>query len=170
MIETEHRLLPSGLKVREAREYDVDALARLMGGQNAYHADLVPHIVKAVSIQGTRAWCKAQLADPAMTIFLADTEQSRAVGALMLHIKIYPDTSVMHGVKICFIDELFVLADVRRRGIGKALIARARAHAVTAACDGLSLNVWSAYTKAIEAYEALNFETVYQRMTLSLDP
>ncbi len=42
MTETEHRLLPSGLKVREAREYDVDALARLMGGQNAYHADLVP--------------------------------------------------------------------------------------------------------------------------------
>ncbi len=105
-----------------------------------------------------------------MTIFLADTGQSRAVGALMLHIKIYPDTPVMHGVKICFIDELFVLADVRRRGIGKALIARARAHAVTAACDGLSLNVWSANTEAIEAYEALNFETVYQRMTLSLDP
>ncbi|MFP6705445.1 MAG: GNAT family N-acetyltransferase [Alphaproteobacteria bacterium] len=130
MIETEHRLLPSGLKVRKAREYDVDAPVRLMGGQNAYRADMVPHIVKAASIQGTRAWCKAQLADPAMTIFLADA---------------------------------------RRRGIGKALIARVRAHAVTAACDGLNLNVWSANTEAIEAYEALNFETVYQRMTLSLD-
>ena len=169
MIETEHRLLPSGLKVRKAREYDVDAPVRLMGGQNAYRADMVPHIVKAVSIQGTRVWCKAQLADPEMTIFLADTELSRAVGALMLHIKIYPNTSVMHRVKICFIDELFVLANVRRRGIGKALIARVRAHVVTAACGGLSLNVWSADTEAIEAYEALNFETVYQRMTLSLD-
>ncbi len=170
MTETEHRPLPSGLKIRETREQDVDAVAALMRGQNAYHADLVPHIIKAVSVEGTRAWCKEQIADPAMTIFLAEWEQSQAVGALMLHIKIYPDTSVMHGVKICFIDELFVLAGVRRRGIGKALIARARAHAVTAACDGLSLNVWGANTGAIGAYEALNFETVYQRMTLSLDP
>ena len=154
--------------IRLAAATDCDALAGLMSGQNGYHAELVPHIIKRVDPATTKAWCAAQLADPAYTIFLAEGPDCRPLGALMLHIKIYPDTPVMHAVKLAFVDELFVVADARRLGIGKALIMAAREHAVAAGCEGLSLNVWGANKLAIDAYLSMGFETVYQRMELAL--
>ncbi len=162
-----HDELP--VEVRVANLSDLDAVALLMRGQNRYHADLVPHIIKEATRAGTRSWCADQLADPTQTVLLAETDDDRPVGALMMRCKIYPDRAVMHGVRLGFVDELFVTEDVRRRGVARALITAAKAEARRLDCQALSLNVWGANVAAISAYDALGFETVYQRMTMALD-
>jgi ribosomal protein S18 acetylase RimI-like enzyme len=166
---TDRAAIDGGCVVRLAEATDCDAVAGLMGGQNDFHVELVPHMVKRVGPTGTKAWCASQLADPSFTIFLAETPDSEPLGLLMLHNKIYPDTAVTYGVNLAFIDELFVTAGYRRLGIGKSLIMAAKDYAVAAGCEGLSLNVWGANKLAIDAYDALGFEIVYQRMTWPLD-
>lgn len=154
------------VSVRIAGAADVDAVADLMWAQNRYHAELVPHIIKRVDAPGTKAWCAAQLADAEHTIFLAESADGTAAGLLMGHVKVFAETPVNRHVTLYFVDELYVHEDRRRQGAARALVAAARDFAATKGCSALSLNVWGANRLAIGAYEALGFDTVYQRMTL----
>jgi len=152
--------------VRLAEAADLVAVSVLMNQQNRYHADLVPHIVKRVEAAETKKWCAGILSDPAYKIFLALADGDEAVGLLMLHDKRYEPSVTLQGVSLAFVDELFVVPEARRAGIAKQLVKAGSAHAKSQGFAGLSLNVWGANRLAIDAYDALGFETVYQRMTL----
>lgn len=164
----------SEIVVRRAGSADVAAVTALMRAQNAYHVDLVPHIVKRVDRATTEAWCAERLAASDCAIFLAwsgagGAEEEEAVGLVMLHVKEIADQAGLHGIRLGFVDELFVQEAARRRGVARALVAAARDCARALRCNALSLNVWAENEAAIAAYAALGFAPVFHRMALTLD-
>jgi ribosomal protein S18 acetylase RimI-like enzyme len=157
------------VSVRLAGAADLAAVSALMGRQNHYHAELVPHIVKRVDPAESEKWCAGILSDPAHKIFLAESGSDEAVGLLMLHDKRYDESVPLHGVSLAFVDELFVVAAARRMGVARKLVEKGRCYAKEQGFAALSLNVWGANHLAVEAYKALGFETVYHRMALPAD-
>ena len=157
------------VSVRLAGAADLAAVSALMGRQNHYHAELVPHIVKRVDPAESEKWCAGILSDPAHKIFLAESGSDEAVGMLMLHDKRYDESVPLHGVSLAFVDELFVVAAARRMGVARKLVEKGRCYAKEQGFAALSLNVWGANHLAVEAYKALGFETVYHRMALPAD-
>ena len=157
------------MTIRHATNGDWAAVSGLMQQQNHFHVDLVPHIIKRVSADATDDWCRAQLADADVTIFLADDDADGALGLAMIRIKRYAGSLVSHGVDLAYIEELFVVPGARRQGIARDLLAGAKEFAKSKGLSAVSLNVWGINKEAIAAYDALGFETVYQRMALNID-
>ena len=159
----------ASVTVRLAGPTDLGAVSALMDQQNRYHAELIAHIIKRVEPSDTEKWCAEKLADPAYMIFLAESAAGEPAGLLMLHDKHYEETETTHGVVLAFVDELFVAAPVRRRGVARKLVAAGRDYAKEQGFAALSLNVWGVNELAVDAYNALGFETVYHRMALPAD-
>lgn len=157
------------MQIRHATNGDWAVVRELMQQQNRFHVDLVPHIIKPVEGPNAEAWVRNQLADENVTIFLAEDEKDAAVGLINLVVKKYGETSWSHAVALAYVDELFVVPAARRQGIARRLVDRARDFAKEKSLSAVSLNVWGANKNAIEAYDALGFQTVTQRMTLLVD-
>lgn len=157
------------MTIRHATNGDWAVVSGLMQQQNSFHVDLVPHIIKRVGIAGTDDWCRAQLADPDVTIFLADDDAGEAFGLALIRIKRYAESQVSHAVDLAYIEELFVVPAARRQGIASELISAVKDLAKSKGLSAVSLNVWGNNKSAIATYDALGFETVYQRMALSVD-
>ena len=159
----------ASVTVRLAGPEDLGAVSALMDQQNLYHAEAVAHIIRRIAPADTEIWCAGILADPAYKIFLAESAAGAAVGLLMLHDKRYEQTATTHGVALAFVEELFVAAPARRRGVARKLVEAGRDYAKERGLAALSLNVWGVNQLAVDAYKALGFETVYHRMALPAD-
>ena len=157
------------MEIRRATNGDWAAVSNLMQLQNRFHVDLVGHIVKQVPVSGVDDWCRAQLSDDAVAIFLAEDEGAGPAGLVMISIRRYEESAMTHGVELAFIDELFVVPAARRKGYAARLIGHVKEFASSKGLSAVSLNVWGANTNAVAAYAALGFDTVYQRMTVALD-
>lgn len=155
---------------RRATLDDLGAVTTLLDLQNKFHAELMHDIVKRVPYPDVESWCKDQLTENNIVIYLAESAEIGVCGLLMLSEKDYAENEIRHAVKLAFVDELIVSEAVRGKGIGKTLLAAAEADAKQRGFDAISLNVWGRNQDAIHAYDALGFDVVYQRMTRVLKP
>lgn len=70
--------------------------------------------------------------------------------------------------KTLYIDDLCVASNVRRMGIGKKLIDRAREYAIEKDCVRLMLNVWEFNESAVDFYENYGFTTRSRHMEMNV--
>jgi GNAT superfamily N-acetyltransferase len=62
-----------------------------------------------------------------------------------------------HGGWVCWLDELYVVPELRGRGIGGALLARAVEHARAIGAAALELEVETSHARAARLYERAGF-------------
>lgn len=93
--------------------------------------------------------------------FVAEDRNGAPVG--FLHVQIQRD--FFSGARACHISDLAVSKEHDRRGIGRALLARAQTWAKAKRCRLLTLSVFPGNTPARALYESAGFVTDLVRMT-----
>jgi GNAT superfamily N-acetyltransferase len=87
-------------------------------------------------------------------IFLAYAKRREAVGFTQL----YPSFSSVSLKRLWILNDLFVRSDARRGGVARALLERARQHAVETGAKGLVLNTAVTNKPAQTLYESCGWE------------
>lgn len=101
-----------------------------------------------------RAFLRDRIERDESVIYVAYTETGEAAGFTQL----YPSFSSVSLKRLWILNDLFVGSDVRRGGVGRALLERARQHAVDTGAKGLVLNTAVTNRAAQALYESCGWQ------------
>lgn len=146
------------MRTRRATPADLDALADLFDRYRRFYG-------KAPDLDRARRFLADRFRHGESVIFLALDDEA-AVGFVQL----YPSFSSIGTSRTFVLNDLFVAADRRRSGAGRALVAAAVAHARSVGAAGLSLVTGVENATAQALYEGLGWirETRFVEYGLSL--
>src|SRR5438309_8631421 len=103
--------------------------------------------------EGARAFLADRLARGESVIFLALLD-----GAAAGFTQLYPSFSSVSMRRLWILNDLFVRSDVRRGGVGRALLERGRQHAIETAAKGLILSTGVTNKAAQTLYESCGWQ------------
>ena len=137
----------AGMRVWRASSEEVDAAAGLM-------AAFRDHLEKAEPPDDEiRASVARILADPGSEFLLAAGEDGEALGICQLRYR----WSVWTSAEDCWLEDLYVLPEARRAGLGRALIEGALDSARERGCVRIELDVDEDNDPALALYAAAGF-------------
>ena len=155
------------MKIREAVLADFPIFLELNSEVQSLHAQAVPKLFKPSSeMSMTGADFEKLLNDPAIKFFIAEID-GQAEGYVFTQIWDRPENPYRYGSKMLYINHLAVRSGARGKGIGKALVNRARTQATELGISRVELDVWTFNEKAIAFFAAQGFGIYNQRMTLA---
>jgi len=119
--------------------------------------DLVAHCATKHSPETYAAW----LADPSVTIWLAETEAQAPIGYLVLTRATLPvDEPQPHDLEV---QRIYVLSRFQRTGMGYALMNLAVSKSLSKGADRLVLGVHNENAKALAFYKRQGFNVIDSR-------
>ena len=133
------------IAIRAAEPADAEVVHRLICALAEYERD-------SDAVANTPPVLRAQLADPRPPFECLLAEEDGAVCGFALF---FPTYSTWLGVPGIWIEDLFVLESHRRRGIGRALLARVARLAVERGCGRLEWSVLDWNGPALAFYRRL---------------
>ncbi|WP_419165616.1 N-acetyltransferase family protein [Candidatus Palauibacter sp.] len=133
--------------VREAVLEDVGRLAPLFDGYRQFYR-------QPSDPEGARRFLAERLGAGESRVFVAETPEGRAVGFVQL----FPSFSSVSMKRLWILNDLFVVPEARKTGVGRALMERARQLAVETGAKGLILETESHNAPAKTLYEDLGWE------------
>ena len=132
--------------IARATPHDLDGLASLFDGYRVFYGMPSDRPV-------AREFLHARMAAEESVIFLARDKQGDALGFTQL----YPCFSSVAARRIWILNDLFVTDAARKRGVGRALLERARAHALQTGARRLILETAQANVGAQALYASLGY-------------
>jgi ribosomal protein S18 acetylase RimI-like enzyme len=135
-----------GLVVRRATAADVGLVAPLFDAYRQFYG-------QAPDLPRAEAFLRERLTRDESVVFVA-----RADGAALGFVQLYPSFSSMSASPIWVLNDLFVTPQARGRGVGRALMGRAREHALATGARRLVLATAKTNAKAKALYESLGYE------------
>ncbi len=154
--------------IRQALKSDFDQVGQVFTQENKFHAKLVPEIIQVAKPIMTHAWFDEKLSNPNKALFVAEFGKE-IVGVLLIEMMSSPDDPIFRPRTYAYLDEIAVVEKYRGRGIGQALMAKARAWALAQGASEIELNVWQVNVQAIQFYERLGYTTTRRTMRSTLD-
>ena len=155
-------------EVREATDQDVEALLRMFVEAHQPHLEAMPHVFKGMDdIASIRGFLLDLIERADSGVFVAELD-GNPVGCLWMTEQQTPEWTILVPRRYAMIGNVVVGAQVRRRGIGRALLDQAHRWATDRGIDEVELNVYEFNTGAIALYERLGYATVSRRMWRSL--
>jgi len=147
------------MRIDQATLHDLDALAPLFDGYRQFYG-------KPSDLAGAREFLTARLRLNESLVLLARDEHGEALGFTQL----YPLFSSVRMVRTWLLNDLFVAAPARRRGVARALLEAAAVHAKKLGAASLSLSTAHDNLPAQALYEALGWQrdTKFREYTLTL--
>jgi ribosomal protein S18 acetylase RimI-like enzyme len=148
------------LEVTRASITDLDALAPLFDGYRVFYQ-------QPSDPPRARAFMEERLRNDDSVIFLArDTDTRDALGFTQL----YASFSSVSTARIWILNDLFVSPTARTRGVGRALMDRATAHARESGAIRLELSTAKTNHTAQRLYEAIGYkrDEVFYRYLFSV--
>lgn len=131
--------------VRQASLADVDTIAPLFDLYRRFYG-------QAADLPLARAFIRERLSLLESVIFLAEDAQRKALGFTQL----YPSFTSVGARRTWILNDLYVDAGLRKKGVGQALLAAARAHAQ--ASGALRIDLATAHDNpAQKLYEAQGY-------------
>ena len=171
--------------IRAADERDIDALNQIIGDVDALHQEHLPHIFKEPDGPARdRAYMLGVLADESCGFFVAEAQgpahgdtqsqqqgppEGTILGCVQLTVRDAPPIPILVPRRIAFVETLAVREDVRRAGIGRALMDHGQRWAEESGATEIDLNVHEFNQVAIEFYHSLGYATSSRRMSKRLD-
>ena len=137
--------MPPSLSIRRAAPDDVVRIAPLFDGYRRFYE-------QASDPAGAEAFIRARLASDESVIFLALCDETSA-GFTQL----YPIFSSVRMIRVWLLNDLYVEAEFRRAGVGRALMGRAIEHARETGYGGVELATAANNHRAKALYEDLGF-------------
>jgi GNAT superfamily N-acetyltransferase len=133
----------TGIRIVRAARENLDDLAPLFDGYREFYG-------QRSDPAAARAFLSERMERAESVIYLAYTSPSEAAGFTQL----YPSFSSVSLKPLWILNDLFVRSDIRRGGVGRALLGRARQHAVETGAKGLTLSTAVTNKAAQTLYES----------------
>ena len=171
--------------IRAATECDIDALNEIIGDVDVLHREHLPHIFREPDGPARdREYMLGVLTDESCGFFVAEAQapvngdtpsqqqgpaEETILGFVQLAIRAAPPIPILVPRRIAFVETLAVREDVRRAGIGRALMDHAQRWAEELGATEMDLNVHEFNQAAIDFYHSLGYATSSRRMSKRLD-
>ncbi len=126
---------------------DLDALVALFDGYRQFYG-------QRSDPAAARPFLSQRMERDQCVVYLAYTTPHEPAGFTLL----YPSFSSVSLKPLWILNDLFVRSDVRRAGVGRALLERARQHAVDTGARGLSLSTAVTNKSAQTMYESCGWK------------
>jgi ribosomal protein S18 acetylase RimI-like enzyme len=152
------------IAIRAATKRDYDALNQITDQVDALHREHLPHIFQKPD--GPPRDCEyllGVLADESYGLFVAEGE-GKILGFVQITIRDTPPIPLLVPRRVAAVENLAVREDVRRAGIGRALMRRAQRWAEELGAAEIELNVYEFNQAAIDFYHSLGYATSSRRM------
>ena len=133
----------AGIQIVRASIKDLDDLAPLFDGYRQFYG-------QRSDLTVARVFLGDRIERDESVVYLAYTGPREAAGFTQL----YPSFSSVSLKRLWILNDLFVRSDVRRGGVGRALLERARQHAVETGAKGLVLSTGVMNKPAQALYES----------------
>jgi GNAT superfamily N-acetyltransferase len=136
-----------GLRIVRAASEDLDDLVPLFDGYRQFYG-------QRSDVAAARAFLNERIERGESVIYLAYTGPREAAGFTQL----YPSFSSVSLKQLWILNDLFVRSDIRRGGVGRALLERARQHAAATGAKGLVLSTAITNKAAQTLYESCGWQ------------
>jgi ribosomal protein S18 acetylase RimI-like enzyme len=158
------------LTIRPATAQDYDDLCEIIAEVDEMHRQRFPYIFqKPPGPARERAYVLGLLADEDHGLFVAEAG-GRVAGFLHVMAHDTPPIPILVPRRLAVVDNLVVRRDLRRAGIGRALMERAEQWARQQGATEIDLTVFEFNADAIAFYRRLGYETRTRRMGKGLGP
>ena len=131
------------IRIVRAGRNELDDLAPLFDGYRQFYG-------QRSDPGAARAFLRDRIERDESVIYLAYANGAEPAGFTQL----YPSFSSVSLKQLWILNDLFVRSDIRRGGVGRALLERARQHAVETGAKGLILNTAVTNEAAQTLYES----------------
>ncbi|HYV23493.1 MAG TPA: GNAT family N-acetyltransferase [Candidatus Bathyarchaeia archaeon] len=138
---------PADVRITRATIGDLDDLVPLFDGYRQFYG-------RRSDLAGARGFLGERMAREESVIYVAYTGPREAAGFTQL----YPSFSSVSLKPLWILNDLFVRPDTRRGGLGRALLERARQHAVDTGAKGLVLSTGVTNKAAQTLYESCGWQ------------
>jgi GNAT superfamily N-acetyltransferase len=135
------------LRIVRAERKDLEVVIPLFDEYREFYEEGSDHAA-------ARAFLTERMERDESVIFVAYAQVHDPVGFTQL----YPSFSSVSLKRLWILNDLFVRSDVRRGGIGRALLERARQHALETGAKGLVLSTGVANKPAQTLYESCGWQ------------
>jgi ribosomal protein S18 acetylase RimI-like enzyme len=152
------------IAIRSATAQDYDELCAIIGQVDALHREHAPDVFrKPDGPARERDYILGLLADKDHHLFVAEVEGQMAG---FVHVTVWdtPPIPILVPRRLVFVDNLAVSRDLRRLGIGRALMQKAEWWALEQGATEIELNVFEFNEPAIAFYTSLGYKTLRRRM------
>ena len=139
--------MPTGLRIARAAIRDLDDVVPLFDGYRQFYG-------RRSDLAGARKFLAERIERDESVIYLAYTAPREAAGFTQL----YRSFSSVSLQPLWILNDLFVSSDLRRGGVGRALLERARQHAVDTGAKGLVLSTQVMNKAAQTLYESCGWQ------------
>ena len=136
-----------GIRMVRAGREELDDIVPLFDGYRQFYG-------QRSDVAAARAFLSDRIERDESVIYVAYTDPGEAAGFTQL----YPSFSSVSLKPLWILNDLFVRTDVRRGGVGRALLERARVHAVETGAKGLVLSTGAANKAAQILYESCGWQ------------
>lgn len=156
--------------IREATVRDYDGLCELIDQVDALHRDHLPHLFqKPAGPVRDRKFILEILVDVNAGLFVAEAV-GQLVGFVHVIVQDTPAIPVFVPQRYAIVDTLAVKEEMRRAGIGRALMDRVHQWARSKGACAIELHVYEFNKSAIAFYQSLGYATLSRRMRSPLHP
>src|SRR6266446_3067123 len=138
---------PVDLRIARAARMDIDDLVPLFDGYRQFYG-------QRSDLAAARAFLRDRIERDESVIYLGYTGPREAAGFTQL----YPSFSSVSMKPLWILNDLFVRSDIRRGGVGRALLERARQHAAETGAKGLILSTAVTNKPAQTLYESCGWQ------------
>lgn len=152
--------------IRRASEADLHALSPLKALVHEQHVKERPDFFKPMQPDDVIAWLRQRLAEETTHAWMAEVDGTPA-GYVLATRRQREESPYNFARQWCEIDEIVVDTPYRRRGIARALTARAVAHAHELGLDAIELSTWAFNEHAQAAFARLGFQQMLVRYQLA---
>ena len=157
------------IAVREARADDYDELCAIIDQVDGLHREHLPHIFcQPPGPVRERAYILDLLDDTGVGLFVAEVEGQLA-GLAHVAVRETPPLPILVPRRVAIVDNLVVRNDLRRLGVGRALMDRVYRWARAQGAVEVELTVYEFNEPAIAFYTSLGYETSSRRMSKRLE-
>jgi ribosomal protein S18 acetylase RimI-like enzyme len=138
---------PAEVRIVRAGRDDLDDLVPLFDAYRMFYGE-------RSDPASARSFLEERLERGESVVFLAYTSAREAAGFTQL----YASFSSVSLKALWILNDLYVRSDIRRGGVGRALLERARLHAVETGAKGLTLSTGVANVAAQALYESSGWQ------------
>ncbi len=146
------------MSIRLASPADSSILSRLNLDVQRLHAEHYPNIFKMPeSDDFAVSFFNEMLADPAVTIFIAEDDEE-PVGYILCKLIERPENPFTFAARTLLIDQISVRPTARGKGVGAALMQQAESLARQLGVQRIHLDSWDFNLNAHEFFEHMGFQ------------
>jgi diamine N-acetyltransferase len=142
---------------------DSKLLARLNRDVQDLHVEMYPELFKPYDAAAVEGFFSRTLRQDNWTSFVAYEEQE-PVGFIQVEKRVIKDHPFRKDTELIYVHQICVRNDWNGKGVGSALMERARQHARQLGITRMELDVWSGNVHASGFFEKLGYRALKEQM------